>query len=169
VGESIQMAEVKQRAPTLYFIIAIKLLKGIALLLFAFGVYRLAGKDLGDQFDVLVRLLKFDPEGKFFGAIGKSLDTVTPTNVRWVSGGVFLYSLFSLVEGVGLIFRVTWAGWMAIGESAFFIPIEIYEIMHHYENTERFSFTVFTILVLNILIVCYLYRNRERLFTHHRH
>ena len=36
--------------------------------------------------------------------------------------GTFLYSLFALVEGVGLIFRMPWAGWLAIGESAFFIP-----------------------------------------------
>jgi len=40
------------------------------------------------------------------------------------SGRTLVYSLFSLVEGIGLI-SVSWAGWLAIGESAFFIPIEI--------------------------------------------
>ena len=47
-----------------------------------------------------------------------------------VAIGSLLYSLFSLVEGVGLMFRVSWAGWLAIGESAFFIPIEILELIH---------------------------------------
>ena len=74
-----------------------------------------------------------------------------------------VYSLFSLVEGIGLIFRVSWAGWMAIGESAFFIPIEIFDLIH------RFPLTVFIILVLNIFIVVYLYGNHQRLFSHHRH
>ncbi len=35
-----------------------------------------------------------------------------------------IYSLFAAVEGVGLIFRFPWAGWLSIGESAFFIPIK---------------------------------------------
>jgi uncharacterized membrane protein (DUF2068 family) len=62
---------------------------------------------------------------------------------------------------VGLIFRASWAGWLAIGDSAFFIPIECYELEHH------FSWVVLVILGLNILIVWYLLRNRERLFKHH--
>jgi len=60
------------------------------------------------------------------------------------------------------MFRVGWAGWMAIGESAFFIPIEVYEITHD------FSITVLLILAFNVLIVWYLFQNRERLF-HHAH
>jgi uncharacterized membrane protein (DUF2068 family) len=155
------MSEVKQRAPTLYLIIAIKLLKGSFLLLVAFGVYKLAGKDLGDQFESLLHFLKFDPERKFFAEIGKWLDTVTATNVRWVATGALLYSLFSLIEAGGLMLRVSWAGWMAIGESAFFIPIEVYELLKH------FTATVFIILILNIVIVVYLFQNRGRLFRHH--
>jgi uncharacterized membrane protein (DUF2068 family) len=50
---------------------------------------------------------------------------------------------------------------MAIGESAFFIPIELYELRQH------FSWTVLIILGLNILIVWYLLENRHRLFHHH--
>jgi uncharacterized membrane protein (DUF2068 family) len=155
------MADAQKRAPTLYFIIAIKLLKGLFLLLVALGVYSLAGKDLQEQFDQFLRLVNLDPEKKFFSDVGIWLDTITAANVKWVATGTLLYSIFSLVEGFGLIFRVPWAGWMAIGESAFFIPIEIYELLHH------FSVTVLVILFLNILIVWYIYRNKERLFRHH--
>ena len=80
----------------------------------------------------------------------------------WVAAGTFVYSLFSLVEGIGLIFRVGWAGWMAVLESAFFIPIEIYEL-----EEKGFTWGVSVILVLNVIIVVYLVRNRERLFRHH--
>jgi len=155
------MPDRKPRAPTLYFIIVVKLIKGLLLLLVALGVYTLAGKDLHAQFDSFLGLMSFDPEKKFFSTIDTWLGSVTPNNVRWVATGTLLYSLFSLVEGVGLIFRVSWAGWMAIGESAFFVPIEIYELMH------RFSISVLVILMLNVMIVWYIYQNRMRLFAHH--
>lgn len=164
----------KQRAPTLYFIIVIKLLKGVLLLVIAFGVYKLAGKDLQDLFDRLLRFIHLDPENRFLSDIGDRLDQITPANVRWVATGTFLYSLFSLVEGVGLIFRVPWAGWMAIGESAFFIPIEIFELVHRHELMKRgelphhgFAWKLSLILGINIFIVWYLFQNRRRLFRHH--
>jgi len=157
-----------RRAPTLYFIIVAKLLKGTLALLLAFGVFRLANRqDLPELFDHMVRAVHLDPENRFFSYIGDALDNTTPANVRLFATGTFLYSLFSLVEGVGLIFRVPWAGWMAIGESAFFIPIEAYELMRHAKLFRQFSWTTFSILALNVLIVWYLFQNRERLFKHH--
>ena len=81
----------------------------------------------------------------------------------WVVVGTLCYSLFSLVEGVGLIFRVSWAGWLAIGESAFFIPIEIHELV------KNPVLPVFLVLALNVVIVWYLFRNRRWLFRHHHH
>src|ERR1700743_1530758 len=91
----------KKRAPTLYFIIVIKLAKGILALLLAFGVYKLAGKDIPDLFDRLLRFIHLDPENKFLSEIGDQLDNIKPSNVRSVALGTFLYSLFSLVEGTG--------------------------------------------------------------------
>jgi uncharacterized membrane protein (DUF2068 family) len=163
----------KRRAPSLWFIIVTKLLKGTLALLLAFGVYKLAGRDLGNLFDQTLRVIHLDPENRFLSDIGDKLETITPTNMKWVATGTFLYSLFSLVEGVGLMFRVPWAGWMAIGESAFFIPIEIFELVHRHEMVRRgelhagFSWKLSIILGLNILILWYLLQNRARLFKHH--
>ena len=164
----------KKRAPTLYFIIFVKLLKGTLALLLAFGVYKLAGKDLSGLFDHLLRFIHLDPENRFLSDIGDKLDQITPANVRWVATGTFLYSLFSLVEGVGLIFRAPWAVWLAIGESAFFIPIEIFELVHRHELAVRgelahpgFAWKLSIILGLNIFIVWYLFQNRARLFRNH--
>jgi len=164
----------QKRAPTLYFIIVTKLLKGTLALLLAFGVYHLAGQGLGDFFDRMMRFIHLDPENRFLSDIGTSLDNIQPRNARWFATGTFFYSLFSLVEGVGLMFRVPWAGWMTIGESLFFIPIELYEIARHHELVQRgivppsgFTWKVSVILGLNILIVWYLLQNRARLFKHH--
>jgi len=163
-GEKKGAGAKKERAPTLYFIIAAKLVKGLLSLALAFGVYKLAGKDLQDLFDRFIRWIHLDPEKKFFSDIGDKLDQITPANIRWVATGTLLYSLFSLVEGIGLLFRAPWAGWLAIGESTFFIPIEVFELVHH-----GFSWKVLVILGLNVLIVWYLFQNRHRLFRHHHH
>ena len=113
------------------------------------------------QFLNMLKFVNIDPERKFWSSIGTWLESVNASNVRLFATGTFLYSLFSLVEGTGLLFRVTWAGWLAIGESVFFIPIEIYELLQH------FSTTIAIILLVNIGIVYYLYTNRQRLFRHH--
>jgi uncharacterized membrane protein (DUF2068 family) len=152
----------KKRAPTLYFIIICKLIKGVLSLLLALGVYKMTGAGLSDLFDRLVHWMHLDPENRFLSEIGDKLDAVTPANVRWVATGTFLYSLFSLVEGFGLIFRVPWAGWLAIGESAFFIPIEVRELVIRPHGF------VFGVLAFNVLIVWYLYANRKWLFRHSR-
>ena len=153
----------KKRAPTLYFIIICKLIKGVVSLLLALGVYKMTGASLSDLFDRVVHWMHLDPENRFLSEIGDKLDTITPANVRWVATGTLLYSLFALVEGFGLIFRVPWAGWLAIGESAFFIPIEVRELVI------RPHWFVFGVLAFNVLIVWYLYANRSWLFRHHHH
>ncbi len=153
----------KRRAPTLYLIITGKLIKGTLALALAFGVLKLAGQDLSDLFDRLVTWVHLDPENRFFAEIGDRLDQVTPTNVRWVAVATFVYSLISFVEGIGLMYRFSWAGWLAIGESAFFIPIEVHELVRHPR------WVVFGVLAFNVLIVWYLYANRSWLFRHHHH
>jgi len=149
-------------APTLYFIASFKIGKGVLLLLMALGILALVGKDLQDVFERLVRWFRLDPDRRFFAAIGDWLDQIKPANVRWVGIITGLYSLFSLVEGVGLALRVSWAGWLAIGESAFFIPMEVRELM------ARPHWLVFGVLALNVWIVWYLFTNRRRLFHHHQ-
>jgi uncharacterized membrane protein (DUF2068 family) len=165
MADDAKIVAMKKRAPTLYFIIACKLVKGTLALALAFGVFKLAGRDLPDLFDKALRWVHLDPENRFLSDIGDRIDQITPANVRWWATGTLLYSLFSLVEGIGLMFRAPWAGWLAIGESAFFIPIEVRELVHR----PHFSWVVFSVLAINVLIVWYLLQNRKRLFHHHHH
>ncbi|HTX20322.1 MAG TPA: DUF2127 domain-containing protein [Candidatus Aquilonibacter sp.] len=167
----------KKRAPTLYFIIAFKLIKGVALLLLALGVLSLANKDLPDLFNQFLQWVHLDPERSFFTAIADRLETITPTNVRTVALGMFLCGVFLLVEGLGLAFRAKWAIWVTIGESAFFIPVEIFELVRRHlpnlpdqQRQQLFhhpKIGLLIVLALNILIVWYLLVNRHRLFRHH--
>ncbi len=149
-----------KRAPTLYVIIAIKALKGLTLLLLGLGVLSLAGDNLDVRFDDFLRWIHLDPEKRFFAEVGDKLQKITPANVRGVGIGSMLYSIFSLVEGVGLTFRLRWVGWVVIGESLFFIPIEVYDLLG------GFSMIVLGILLINVVIVWYLLKNKDRLFKH---
>jgi uncharacterized membrane protein (DUF2068 family) len=162
---------VKKRAPTLYAIIAMKLLKGLLFVSLALVAYALSDNDLNFEYSRFVhsRLLHFlrvNPESKFFTDVAIQVGNLNESRMLHVAIGTLLYSLFSLVEGVGLIFRVSWAGWLAIGESAFFIPIEVYELVHRFALFHRISKTVTVILVINVVIVWYLLKNRQRLFHH---
>jgi uncharacterized membrane protein (DUF2068 family) len=162
-----QITGAKNRAPTLYFIVAIKLIKGVALLLLALGVFTLANKDLPDLFDQFLRWVHLDPENRFFSSIGDWLDQVTPHHMRLVASGTFLCGLFLIVLGLGLAFRAKWAIWLAIGESAFFIPIEIFELLPRRNVLHHHSVGLLIVLIINVAIVWYLCKNRERLFRQH--
>jgi len=147
-------------AAGLYTIITLKLGKSLLLFGIALGIYSLMGEDLRAEFDRFLIWVRLDPEHQFFAALGARIQAITPANVRWIASGTLLYGILLLVEGVGMMFRVFWAAWMAIGETAFFIPIEVYDLMRH------FSFAVFAILIVNVAIVWYLVKNRNRLFHH---
>jgi uncharacterized membrane protein (DUF2068 family) len=164
--------QIKKRAPTLYAIIGIKLLKFVLFVTLAIMAYTLSDNDLPTELHNFLQHLRFNPERKFWADLARQVGQLTESNLRWAAAGTLFYSLFSLTEAIGLMFRVSWAGWLAIGESAFFIPIEVYELLHmtpHEPGRSGHPVTLIVILGLNILIVWYLLRNRHRLFRHHHH
>jgi uncharacterized membrane protein (DUF2068 family) len=163
---------VKKRAPTLYVIIAIKLLKGLLFVSLAVVMYTLSDNDLPAEYKNLLQHLRLNPERRFWTDLAVQIGHLSEAKVLWTAAGTLVYSLFSLVEGVGLLFRVSWAGWLAIGESAFFIPIEIMELVRQTvpdRPRPGHTVTVLVILAVNIVIVWYLLQNRHRLFRHHHH
>ena len=164
----------KKRAPALYAIIAFKLLKGSLFVVLAVVLYCLSDNNLPEEYRAFLNrplvqkifhTLRVHPGNKFFSDLALKIGELTEVNVLWAAGGTLVYSLFSLVEGVGLIFRVSWACWTAIVESAFFVPIEFYELVHR----PKFSWSIFIVTIINILIVWYLANNRHRLFHPHHH
>ncbi len=170
------MPQEKNHAPTLYVIAICKLAKGIGLLLLAFGIFTLSRRDLPDVFDNFLQWIHLDPENHFFARIADWLSTVTPGNVRTTALATGLYGMFLVVGGTGLAIRAKWAIWLTIGESAFFIPIEIFELTQRHLHLEpgeeprpqlfrRIGLAI--VLGLNIVIVWYLLKNRQRLFRHH--
>ena len=159
-GENTEML-VKKRAPTLYGIIAFKLFKGVVFVTLAIVAYTLADNDLPAELQSVLQFFRIQPDTRFWSAFAEKVGRLTEVKMLWAAAGFFIYSLFGWVEGIGLILRVSWAGWLAIGESLFFIPLEFMELRHH------FSWGVVVVMIINIIICWYLLRNRKRLFRHH--
>ena len=157
-----------KRAPTLYFIVGFKLLKCMSALLLALGVSRLTDDNhdgmpdnLPAEFQKLLQFFHVDPEKKFIIDLANRVAEITQNDLHWVIIFLAVYSLFMLLQAVGLCLRVGWVVWLVIGESAFFVPIELFELVHHP------SWIKLAIFVVNLLIVWYLYANRARLIRHH--
>jgi uncharacterized membrane protein (DUF2068 family) len=164
-----------KRAPTLYFIVGIKLAKALAALLFAIGAYSLKDNNLPDEFHKLLEFLHLDPEKKFFLELADRIGDITQANLTWVAIGSGVYGLFMLLQAVGLALRVSWIVWLVIAESAFFVPIEIFELVRkHAPGTEAHphlfahpKIGVAIVLAVNVAIVWYLFKNRDRVMKHH--
>jgi len=159
-----------KRAPTLYLIIAFKLAKGLLAAFLAFTLYFQPAKKLQPEYEEIIGspvvkrvfyYLRIHPENKFFQHVTTLIDNASDVTVHHAAVGLLLWSLFPTVEGVGLLFRVPWAGWLAIFESAFFVPLEVNDLL------KKFSWFMVVVTVTNIFIVWYLYAYRDRLFRHH--
>jgi uncharacterized membrane protein (DUF2068 family) len=164
-----------KRAPTLYVIVAFKCAKGLAALLLALGAYSLTDNNLPEDFRQLLEFFHLDPEKKFFVELADRISEITPHNLDWLAMLSVAYGLFMLLQAVGLALRVSWIVWLVIAESAFFVPIEVFELVRqHVANPENRAhlfahpkFVIAIVLAVNVAIVWYLFRNRHRLIKHH--
>lgn len=125
----------------------------------AAGIFTLTDNNLPEDLRRILLDWHFDPERQFWADLAAKLGKVTPKNIMWVASGAMLYATLSLLESLGLSLRRAWGGWLTIAEGGFFIPIEVFELSHN------FTYGLSLILIINIIIVVYLWRNRGRLFS----
>ena len=78
------------------------------------------------------------------------LSGISPRRIQIIAAATFCYAALFLVEGVGLWIGLHWAEVLTVIATASLVPVEIYEIHHHY--------TPLKLLVLfgNLAIVGYL-------------
>ncbi|MBI3875103.1 MAG: DUF2127 domain-containing protein [Verrucomicrobia bacterium] len=151
---------IEKRAPALTAIITFKIGKGMLFALLAIGFWALSDNDLPWEYNHLLQTFHIDGKRKFYMDLAAKIARIKETDVLWVAAFTLVYGLNSVVEGIGLAFRQGWASWLCIAESAIFIPAETLELVRN------FSIPVLVILIMNIFIVVYLFRNRNRLFHH---
>ena len=153
---------IEKKAPALTAIITFKVGKGVIFVLLALGFWVLSDNDLPWEYDHLLQAFHLDGKRTFYMELAAKIARIKEADVLWVAVFTLAYGSLSLTEGVGLICRQGWASWLAIAESAIFLPPEMLKL------ARDFSFAILAVLIVNVFIVVYLFRNRNRLF-HHLH
>src|SRR6266571_355372 len=92
-----------KRAPTLYAIIAFKLLKGSLFVVLAVVLYCLSDNNLPEEYknflgqplvQKILHSLRVHPGNKFFSDLALKIGELTEVNVLWAAAGTLVYSLF---------------------------------------------------------------------------
>ena len=128
----------------------LKLVKGILLVATAGGLLTLLHKDQAALISKIAHRLSADPNAHYFRMFSEKFMRLSP-KLPLLSIGTFFYGALFCVEGVGLLMRKRWAEYLTLIATASFLPIEIYEIIHHATVTKGL------VTLLNLVIVGYLF------------
>jgi uncharacterized membrane protein (DUF2068 family) len=137
-------------------IAAFKLLKGFALLAVAIGALRLLHRDLAGIVDHWVNAFRVDPHNRYIHWLLAKLPMVDDRKLKELSVGTFIYSAVFLTEGIGLALHKRWAEYFTIITTSSFLPLEVYELIHHATIAKAVA------LAINIAVVIYLVRELRR-------
>jgi uncharacterized membrane protein (DUF2068 family) len=140
----------RTRDKGLWLIAALKLLKAMSLLAIAIGALHYLHSDMDDTVTNWVNVLRVDPENRYLHHVIEKLMAVDDRQLRAISAGSFFYSALLFTEGMGLMLEKRWAEYFTIIVTSSFLPLEIYEIFHH------FHWGKVALLVVNLGIVAYL-------------
>jgi len=146
----------RERDGGLRAIIALKGFYGVLFFLVGLGVFAIINKDVSDLAEQAADSLGINPDNRYLLLVLESLTGVSPKQLAAVGLGTIMYSGLLLTMAWGLHLRQAWAEWLTIAATAFFIPIEIYEVV----RSPHLTYTL--ALVVNALIVWYLVRRRMR-------
>jgi uncharacterized membrane protein (DUF2068 family) len=137
----------------LRWIAAFNLLKGVLLLAFAVGVLKFLHKDVDEIVGSWMAALRFDLENRHIARLLERLDLVTDRQLKQISGVTFAYAGVFLTEGAGLLLRQRWAKYMTLLVASSFVPVELFETVHH------FGWAILLVLSTNVAIVGFLVAN----------
>ncbi|BCA53603.1 membrane protein [Nitrospira sp. KM1] len=138
-------------------IIAIfRLIKGVALLILAFGLLRMVHADIAAQFASLMEVLHLNGDSRILHALVLRVDALQPHTVLMAGVVSFIYATVLLIEGTGLWLEAWWAAYMTVVSTGLLIPFELYEIM------ERATTFRIVLLLVNIAVVVYLVHHVRR-------
>jgi uncharacterized membrane protein (DUF2068 family) len=144
------MPGTKPHSRGLLLIAAFKLFKGFTLLAVAIGALHLLHRDVASVADQWINAFRVDPHNRYIHWLLTKLSSVDDRKLRELSVGTFIYAAVFLTEGTGLAFRKRWAEYFTIVTTASFLPLEIYELIHHATIAKGIA------LVLNVAVLVYL-------------
>jgi uncharacterized membrane protein (DUF2068 family) len=157
------MPKGKSHSRGLMLIAAFKLLKGFALIAVGAGALHLLHKDVATIAEHWINAFRVDPHNRFILWLLAKIPSIDDKKLKELSVGTFLYAAVFLTEGLGLAFHKRWAEYFTIVTTSSFLPLEVYEIIHHATTAKDVA------LVINIAVVVYLVRELRRYPKARRH
>jgi uncharacterized membrane protein (DUF2068 family) len=150
------MAKSQSHSRGLMLIAAFKLLKGLALIAVGIGALHLLHRDVAEVADQWVNAFRVDPHNRYILWLVAKLSNVDDHKLRELSVGTFIYAAVFLTEGTGLALHKRWAEYFTIITTSSFLPLEVYEVVHHATIAKGVA------LVINIVVVIYLVRELKK-------
>ncbi len=150
---------IKKGAAMLRLIGVFKIAKSLALAVCCVAAMKLIGKDLGEELLEWQRRFHIAPGSRLIHVLMEKLLNITPKELAILAIILGAYSVMFMVEGIGLLLAQHWAEWMTVVTTCGLIPLEIYEVFHH------FGFGKLATLVINLAVAVYLIlllRNQRR-------
>jgi uncharacterized membrane protein (DUF2068 family) len=127
----------------------IKTIGLIILAFMAFGLHR--EKTFDHLIDILEHLSLTDTNGLRWRLV-EMLENLGPSKFVAIGIVALVYAAIFATEGTGLWLRKHWAEWFTVIATGSLIPVEIYEVFHH------FTWLKIGALIANVAIVLYLIR-----------
>jgi uncharacterized membrane protein (DUF2068 family) len=115
----------------LQFVASLEAFKGAVVLIAGFGLLSFLGR-AGDEFaEQLLRRLHLNPAHHYPQIFIHAMAEVTDTRLWLLAGFAALYSALRFTEAYGLWKGRRWAEWLAALSGGVYVPLELYEIVHH--------------------------------------
>ena len=127
--------------------------KGLLVLLVGAGLLSLIHKNTQQDAEEIVKFFHLNPARHYPEVFINTIANLGNVRLWFLSISALLYSFIRFAEAYGLWYDRLWAIWFAVASSALFLPMELYELI------ETPTKVRFIILLMNILLVVYLYRS----------
>lgn len=128
--------------------------KGVLVVLVAGVAVWFLHPDAVRALNQLAGQLHLDPTGHLGQAFQRAAENISDTHVLLIGVGAGVYALLHFVEAYGLWRQRRWGWMLGIASAGIYLPVEIWELFHHFTWTSAGIFT------LNIVIILVLWFNR---------
>jgi uncharacterized membrane protein (DUF2068 family) len=139
------MPGTKSHSRGLMLIAAFKLFKGFALIAVGFGALHLLHRDVAAVVDHWINAFRVDPHNRFIHWLLAKVPSVDDRKLKELSVGTFIYAAIFLTEGTGLALHKRWAEYFTIITTSSFLPLEVYEIIHHITVAKSVALVVYLV------------------------
>jgi uncharacterized membrane protein (DUF2068 family) len=134
--------------------------KGLLVLLVGAGLLSLIHKNTQQEAAEIVKIFHLNPARHYPEIFMNTLANLGDAHLWFLSISAILYSLIRFAEAYGLWNDRLWAIWFAVASAALFLPMELYELI------ETPTIIRIVILIMNILLVLYLFRLSRHRASH---